>query len=112
MLVSHIFINKGGQTEMEGLIPILTNLLSGAVGGNLAGALMKNISMGTLWNTVLGVIGGGAGGQLLSMLGLFAGADGGAGELIGSIAGSAVGGGGLMAIVAAVKNMMSQKEPA
>ena len=98
---------------MEGLMPIIINLISGAAGGNLAGYLMKNISLGTLWNTVVGVIGGGAGGQLLAMLGLFAGADGGMGELIGGIAGSAVGGGGLMAIVAAVKQMMSkEKQPA
>ena len=45
---------------MEGLIPILINLASGAVGGNLAGALMKNLSMGTLWNSILGILGGGA----------------------------------------------------
>jgi hypothetical protein len=42
----------------------LISLLSGGVGGNLIGALMKNRSLGPALNTVLGAIGGLAGGQL------------------------------------------------
>ncbi len=40
---------------MENLIPIIINLVSGAVGGNIAGALLKNFSLGTLWNSVVGI---------------------------------------------------------
>jgi len=42
----------------------LINILSGGVGGNLFGALMKNRSMGPALNTILGALGGLAGGQL------------------------------------------------
>ena len=90
---------------MEALI---MSLISGGVGGNLAGMLMKKLSLGTLWNTVVGIVGGGAGGQILEMLGML----GGDGGLIGNIAGSAVGGGALMAIVSFVKNMMASSKQA
>ena len=91
---------------------LLINLISGAVGGNLAGGLMKNLSLGTLWNSVVGILGGGLGGQILGMLGI-----GGTGDLssmdlgsiIGSLGGSAVGGGVLLAIVGAVKKAMGKK---
>ncbi len=100
---------------MEGLLPILINLISGAAGGNIAGALMKDKSLGFLLNTVVGLIGGGAGGQILSALGLLgsagaAGATGGLdiGSLIGNIAGSGVGGGILMMIIGLIKKMMAK----
>ncbi len=44
---------------------LLLQLVSGAVGGNVAGALNKTRSLGPLINTVLGAIGGVGGGQLL-----------------------------------------------
>ncbi len=40
------------------LLPLIIQLISGAVGGNLAGTLMKKFSLGTLWNSVAGIIGG------------------------------------------------------
>ena len=52
---------------------LIISLISGAVGGNLAGGLMKNLSLGTLWNSIAGIAGGGIGGSLLGMLGLGAG---------------------------------------
>jgi len=55
---------------MESLIPMIINLVSGAVGGNVAGKLFKSINMGTLWNSILGIVGGGLGGQLLGMFGI------------------------------------------
>jgi hypothetical protein len=33
---------------MESLLPIIIQLISGAVGGNVAGSLMKNLSLGTI----------------------------------------------------------------
>ena len=92
---------------MESLI---IQLIGGAVGGNVAGTLMKNISMGILWNSVLGILGGGIGGQLLGMLGILAGPDGGMdlASIIGNVASSGVGGGALLAIVSLVKNAMGK----
>lgn len=50
---------------------ILIQLVSGAIGGNAAGAAAKQISLGPLGNTIAGALGGGVGGQLLgSLLGL------------------------------------------
>ena len=77
---------------------IIIGLLSGAVGGNLAGAFLKKFLMGTLWNSVIGVLGGGLGAQILGMLGLDLSG------IIGSIAGGTVGGGALMAIIGVIKN--------
>ena len=55
---------------MEGLTPIILQLISGAVGGNVAGALTKARSLGPVWNSVLGIIGGIAGGQGAMALGV------------------------------------------
>ena len=76
----------------------LSSLISGAVGGNLAGALMKARSLGPLWNTVVGVLGGGIGGQALNALGVLQNTG-----LLGNIGSSAVGGGLLMFIVSLFK---------
>ena len=42
---------------------LIISLLSGAVGGNIVGGLFKNLSLGTLWNSIVGILGGGIGGQ-------------------------------------------------
>lgn len=47
------------------VMSLLIQLVSGAVGGNVAGLLNKARSLGPLINTVLGAIGGVGGGQLL-----------------------------------------------
>ena len=39
---------------------LIISLLSGAIGGNLAGGLLKKLSLGTLWNSVVGILGGAA----------------------------------------------------
>ena len=92
------------------LIALIIQLLSGAAGGNLAGKLFKNIDLGTVGNSIAGILGGGLGGQLLGMLGI-AGSSGGGLDLasiIGSIASGGVGGGVLMAIVGAIKRMLAK----
>lgn len=81
---------------------LIISLLTGAVGGNVAGALLKKFSMGTLWNSVVGILGGGLGAQLLGMLGLDLGG------IVGSLAGGTVGGGALMAIIGVIKSAMSK----
>jgi len=93
---------------MEALI---MNLISGAVGGNVAGAAMKNLSLGTLGNSVVGILGGGLGGQLLGMLGMASGDGGGTFDLAniaGSVASGGVGGAALLAVVGAVKKAMGK----
>ena len=94
---------------MESMLPLIINLVSGAVGGNLAGTLMKNLSLGTLGNSVVGIIGGGAGGALLNTLGIDVGAGGtDIAGIIGNIASGGVGGGILMAIIGIFKNAFSK----
>ena len=79
---------------------ILIQLICGALGGNLGGLILKNFSLGTLWNSVVGILGGGIGGQLLGgMLGEGIG---------GQIGGGAVGGSVLMIIVGLIRKLMAK----
>lgn len=100
---------------MEEYLPLIVQLVTGAVGGNVAGKLLKNLSLGTIGNTIAGLLGGGIGGQILGLLGLGAGAaDAASGggmdmsSILGSVASGGIGGGLIMAIVGAVKNAMSK----
>lgn len=96
----------------SGLISMIISLVSGAVGGNVAGGLMKNLSLGTVGNSILGILGGGLGGVILTQLGLggvaSAGGEMDIGSILSTVAASGVGGGGLIAIVGAVKNMLGK----
>ena len=47
----------------------LWGLILGAVGGNLAGYLLKGKSLGTLWNSVVGILGGVIGWWVLDKIG-------------------------------------------
>lgn len=95
---------------MEAYLPIIIQLVTGALGGNVAGKLLKNLSLGTLGNSIVGILGGGLGGQLLGMLGMGAAADGGMdlSSILGSVASGGVGGGVLMAIIGAIKSALSK----
>lgn len=89
---------------------LVIQLVSGAVGGNVAGALLKKFSLGTVGNSIVGILGGGIGGQLLGMLGV-GGGGGGAmdlGSILSSVAGGGVGGGVLMAIIGLIRKAMSK----
>jgi hypothetical protein len=46
-------------------VSLLVQVLSGAAGGNIAGVINKAKSLGPMLNTVLGALGGVAGGQAL-----------------------------------------------
>ena len=48
---------------------LVVQLVAGLVGGNAAGAALKNLSLGTLGNSIVGLLGGAGGGYLLSMFG-------------------------------------------
>ena len=90
---------------MEALI---IQLISGAVGGNVAGSIFKNLSLGTLGNSLAGILGGVGGGQLLGALGLIAGGGGlDLASIVSSVASGGIGGGVLLAIIGLVKKMMS-----
>ena len=74
---------------------------------------MKKSSMGTFWNSVLGILGGGLGGQILGLLGAggVAQAAGGGldiGSILGSVATGGVGGGALLAIAGLIRGAMSK----
>jgi len=92
---------------------LIIQLISGAVGGNVAGSLMKNASLGTALNSVVGILGGGLGGQLLSMLGMGGAAATGGGmdivSIITQVAGGGIGGGVLLAIVGLIKAAMAKQ---
>jgi uncharacterized membrane protein YeaQ/YmgE (transglycosylase-associated protein family) len=97
------------------IVSLLVSLVSGAVGGNIAGAAMKEKSLGGLGNTIAGLIGGGAGGWCLGAMGLLgkmapaaagaAAASGGMdiGSIIANVAGSGIGGAVLSLIVSYFK---------
>ena len=96
-----------------GIIGLIIQLISGAVGGNVAGAALKQYNLGTLGNSIAGIIGGGVGAQIIGALvgggagtGM-AGAGGlDVGSIIGQIASGGVGGGILMVIVGLIKKPM------
>ncbi|KRR19297.1 DNA methyltransferase [Bradyrhizobium lablabi] len=95
----------------ETLINLIIQLIAGALGGNAAGASMKNLDLGTLGNTIAGALGGAGGGTLLTaLLPMLQAAEAG-GIDIGVLAGQAVGGGVagaiVTAIVGAIKNGMA-----
>ncbi len=85
------------------LIALIIQLISGAIGGNVAGGLMKENSLGPIGNSIVGAIGGGIGGQLLGFaIPALSGAAGAGGFDIGTLLGQVVGGGVVGAIVTAI----------
>jgi hypothetical protein len=93
---------------------LLVGVIAGAAGGNAAGALMKDKSLGTLWNSVAGVAGGAGVRALLPVLLPAIGTIMQGGSLdIGAILSQLVGGGGsgaiVMAVVALIKNAISKE---
>jgi len=89
---------------MEDYLPLIIHLISGALGGNLAGRLIPNYSMGVAGNSVAGVLGGGIGGWILGMLGLVS-IDSGLDlfAVLGNIVGGALGGGLIMVVLGTLK---------
>jgi uncharacterized membrane protein YeaQ/YmgE (transglycosylase-associated protein family) len=93
------------------IIALIIQLVCGALGGNISGKLFKNIDLGTLGNSIAGIVGGGLGGQILNALGMFGGGAGGALDLasvIGNIASGGIGGGVLMAIIGLIKSLLAK----
>jgi hypothetical protein len=111
-VVSRIASHERAISMWGGIVGLIIQLISGAVGGNIAGSALKQYNLGTLGNSIAGVIGGGVGAQIIgALLGGGTGAEAAAGGLdIGSIIGQIVsggaGGGILMVIVGLIKQAM------
>lgn len=91
-------------------LPLLIQLVSGALGGNVAGSLLKNLNLGTLGNSIAGIVGGGIGGQILEQV-FHTSVAGGALDpvsIITQILGGGAGGGVLLAIVGAIRNAVAK----
>jgi uncharacterized membrane protein YeaQ/YmgE (transglycosylase-associated protein family) len=96
---------------MQALLPILIQVLAGAVGGNAAGKASTDLDQGWLINSIAGLIGGGIGGQCVMavMPTLMAGGAMSTTGIITSLASGFVGGGVLLAILSLVKKMMASR---
>ena len=101
------------KTKDMNIVSLIIEAISGAVGGNVAGAAMKENSLGPIGNSIAGILGGGAGGMILqSVMGGNAAAGGGSMDMtsiISNVAGGGVGGAILMAVVGLIKNQMAKK---
>jgi uncharacterized membrane protein YeaQ/YmgE (transglycosylase-associated protein family) len=89
---------------------LIVEAVSGAVGGNVAGAAMKEKSLGPVGNSIAGIVGGGLGGTILQMV-MGTGATGGGMDLqsiLANVGGGGVGGAILMIIIGIIKNQMSK----
>jgi hypothetical protein len=91
---------------------LIIEAISGAVGGNVAGAAMKEKSLGGIGNSIAGIVGGGLGGTILQMV-MGTAATGGGGldlqSILANVAGGGVGGAILMVIVGLIKNAMAKR---
>jgi uncharacterized membrane protein YeaQ/YmgE (transglycosylase-associated protein family) len=91
------------------ILNLIIQLVAGAVGGNVAGAFLKQFNLGPVGNSIAGLVGGGLGGQLLNLvLGSGAATGGGLdlGSIVTQIVGGGVGGGIVMVIVGLLRQAM------
>lgn len=100
-------------------VDLIIQLLSGALGGNLFGALLQRYSLGLLGNSLAGIVGGAAAGQVLGpqLAGLLAPLVGnatqfgglGLGQILADLASGTVGGGILMTLAGLVRSLLVKK---
>jgi uncharacterized membrane protein YeaQ/YmgE (transglycosylase-associated protein family) len=87
-------------------------LVSGVVGGNIAGAGLAEKSLGAVGNTIAGAVGGVLGGWILQAVGILHNlgmADVTFGSILGSVGASGVSGGVLAGIISMIKHKSSEK---
>ena len=84
--------------------------ITGAAGGNIIGKILPNLNLGTLGNSLSGIVGGGLGGSLLGMIGVDAGPATSLdiGALLGGAGAGAAGGGVVMFVVGLIKKALSK----
>ena len=89
-------------------LSLIVQLVLGALGGNIGGSLFKNLSLGTVGNSIAGIVGGGIGGQILqAVLGApNLDASGGVLGMGSDVIGGGIGGVIVMAIVGLIRNVM------
>jgi uncharacterized membrane protein YeaQ/YmgE (transglycosylase-associated protein family) len=93
------------------IVSTLISLASGGIGGNVAGSLSKENSLGALGNTVAGLVGGAAGGYILQAVGFLNAmglGDLSVGSILGNVGASGAGGVVLTALVGMIKNAMNK----
>jgi len=89
------------------LINLIIQLVSGVVGGNAAGAALKDYNLGNLGNTIAGAIGGIGGGQVLqALIPTIASAAAAGGLDLGAIVGQIIGGGAGGAILTIIAGLV------
>ena len=79
---------------------LILSLISGAIGGYMAGAVLKN-SLGPAGNVIVGLIGGGASEKILTSTGVLSG------SVVEQIIGSSIGGAVLVLIVRVLKKTIT-----
>ena len=102
-----------GDFDVEALLPIIVQIVTGVLGGQAVGAVLQQVAMSQLTKISSGAVGGVAGGTVLgSLLGGAAGADPAAGGALGGLLGNAIGGAGggaiLTGVVGAVMKAMNK----
>lgn len=93
------------------IIALITSLIGGAVGGNATGAGLKSLSLGTLGNTIAGLVGGALGGYILqgvNLLNQFGLADTTLNSMLSGAGTGLVSGSILTAVVGLIRNMMQK----
>lgn len=96
------------------VVSTIISLISGAVGGNVAGAAMPQKNLGPIVNTIAGLIGGGVGEFILKAFGIISAATAAGGteldfaQILSSIAAGGVSGGVLTAIITAIKDSVKK----
>lgn len=93
------------------IVNLLISLASGVLGGNLSGYSQKPAnSLGTIGNSLAGLLGGGAGNFLLQALGLFGvgGADHSIGAILSNIGASGLSGAVLPLIISFIRQALNK----
>ncbi len=97
------------------ILNLITTLISGAVGGNIAGPATQDKNLGVLANTISGLIGGTAATYILQALGIITAVTSGSGQfdwssLLANIGASGGSGAVLTAIITYIKSAMDAKK--
>lgn len=105
----HVFFGRCIEMQGAEMEQILMNLIAGAIGGNAAGKASPSFDLGTIGNTISGLVGGGVLGQLIPILlpAISAAAQGGnlsVGGILTNLISGGAGGAILTAIIGALKN--------